>query len=32
VGDQYPEMEVPPVDELLTKLQSGDISGEAVIY
>lgn len=32
VGDQYPEMEVPPVDELLTKLQSGKISGEAVIY
>ena len=25
-------MEVPPVDELLTKLQAGEISGEAVIY
>jgi hypothetical protein len=32
VGDQYPEMELPPVAELLMKLQSGGISGEAVIY
>ncbi|MBI4608971.1 MAG: hypothetical protein HY726_08185 [Candidatus Rokubacteria bacterium] len=32
VGDQYPEMEVPPVDELLARLQTGEVSGEAVIY
>lgn len=32
VGDQYPEMEVPPVDELLARLQAGEMSGEAVIY
>ncbi len=32
VGDQYPEMEVPPVDELLTKLRTREMSGEAVIY
>ena len=32
VGDQYPEVEVPPVDELLAKLQAGEVSGEAVIY
>ena len=32
VGGQYPEMELPSVAELLTKLQSGEISGEAVIY
>lgn len=32
VGNQYPEMDVPPVDELLAKLQAGEMSGEAVIY
>lgn len=32
VGDQYSEMEVPPVNELLARLQAGEISGEAVIY
>jgi len=32
VGDQYPEMEVPPVDQLLARLQAGEVSGEAVIY
>lgn len=32
VGDQYPEMEPPPVADLLAKLQSGEISGEAAIY
>ncbi len=32
VGDQYPEIEVPPVDELLAKLRAREISGEAVIY
>jgi len=32
VGDQYSEMELPSVAELLAQLQSGEISGEAVIY
>ena len=32
VGGQYPEMDVPSVDELLAKLQAGEVSGEAVIY
>lgn len=32
VGDQYPQMEVPPVDQLLARLQAGEVSGEAVIY
>ena len=32
VGDQYREMEAPPVNELLARLQAGEISGEAVIY
>lgn len=32
VGDHYPEMDVPPVDELLTRLQTGAITGEAVIH
>jgi hypothetical protein len=32
VGDQYPEMVVPPVEQLLAKLQAGEVSGEAVIY
>ena len=32
VGDQYPEMDVPPAGELLVKLRTGDVSGEAVIY
>lgn len=32
VGDQYPETDVPPVDELLAKLRAREISGEAVIY
>jgi len=32
VGDDYAEIDVPPVDELVIKLQSGEISGEAVIH
>jgi len=32
VGDHYPEMKVPPVDQLLARLQAGEVSGEAVIY
>jgi hypothetical protein len=32
VDDQYLEMDVPLVDELLAKLRAGEISGEVVIY
>ena len=32
VGNQYPEMDVPPVAELLAKLQTREMLGEAVIH
>ena len=32
VGDSYPELEMPPVDDFLSKLRTGEVSGEAVIY
>jgi hypothetical protein len=32
VGNHYPEMDVPPVDQLLAKLQAVEMSCEAVIY
>ena len=32
VGDAYPELDLPPADELVRKLRSGEIRGEVVIY
>jgi len=32
IGDAYPELDLPPVDELVRKLRSGEIRGEVVIY
>jgi hypothetical protein len=31
-GGRYPELDVPPVDDLLAQLRGGEIVGEAVIY
>ncbi len=32
MGDSYPEIEMPPVEDLLSKLRTGEVGGEAVIY
>jgi hypothetical protein len=32
IGGGYPEIDMPPVEDLLSKLQTGEVSGEAVIY
>jgi hypothetical protein len=32
IGDGYPEIEMPPVEDLLSKLRNGEVAGEAVIY
>lgn len=32
IGDSYHELSMPPVDDLLAKLRTGEVSGEAVIY
>ena len=32
IGDDFPEVEVPPIPELLDKLKSKEIRGEASVY
>ena len=32
IGDAYPEIDLPPAGELLRRLRSGEIVGEALIY